>query len=656
MIGPLRHNRARIAFAHDVIMAAASFPLSLYLRMGDSLFVLADRYIWQGTAIFTCIAATVFLFSRLYRGIWRYASINDLVALTRATTIIILIFVPLMFVITRLDLVPRSLPLINWFVLLAMLGGPRFLYRLLKDRKLNNVLTRRDPDRVPILLVGAGDGAELFLRELKRDADAPYQVLGILDEKGTRVGREIHGIPVVGIVDSLKDVMRDSPVPPQRLVITKQTLDGELVRRVVEVAEAHGLTVSRAPKLTELTTGVESNRLAIRPVAVEDLLGRPQQPLDRDAMTAMVQGRRVLVTGAGGTIGSELVRQIAEKEPSSITLFDASEYQLYLIDMELSERFPDLPREAVLGDVRDRERVMETMGRLRPELVFHAAALKHVPMVEANPVEGVLTNALGSRIVADSCRANGVDCMVQISTDKVVNPTNVMGATKRIAEAYIQALDPVSRSEGSTRFVVVRFGNVLGSTGSVVPLFQRQLEAGGPLTVTHPEVTRFFMTVREAVELVLQAAVVGVEDADAAGRIFVLDMGQPIKVMDLARQMIRLAGLRPDKDIKIAVTGLRPGEKLFEELLHGGEEPLPTRAPGMTLAAPRTGDLTEMDAALSALETAARDRRRDAVLTKIQTLVPEYEPDLKTLARDKDAPVEAAPETMAPLDAPHVAE
>lgn len=660
MLGPLRHNRARIAFAHDVIMAAASFPLSLYLRMGDSIFVWADRYIWQGTAIFTCIAAVVFLFSRLYRGIWRYASINDLVALTKATTIIILVFVPLMFIVTRLELVPRSLPLINWFVLLAMLGGPRFFYRLLKDRKLNNVLSRRDPDRVPILLVGAGDGAELFLRELKRDADAPYQVLGILDEKGTRVGREIHNIPVVGTVDSLKEVMRDSPVPPQRLVITKQTLDGELVRRVVEVAEAHGLTVSRAPKLTELSAGVETNRLAIRPVAVEDLLGRPQQPLDRDAMTAMVRGRRVLVTGAGGTIGSELVRQIAEKEPASITLFDASEYQLYLIDMELSERFPDLPREAVLGDVRDRERVMEAMARIRPELVFHAAALKHVPMVEANPVEGVLTNALGSRIVADSCRATGVDCMVQISTDKVVNPTNVMGATKRIAEAYIQALDPVSRAEGSTRFVVVRFGNVLGSTGSVVPLFQRQLEAGGPLTVTHPEVTRFFMTVREAVELVLQAAVVGVEDADAAGRIFVLDMGQPIKVMDLARQMIRLAGLRPDKDIKIAVTGLRPGEKLFEELLHGGEERLPTRAPGMTLAAPRHGNLADMDQALSALETAARERRRDKVLSKIQTLVPEYEADKATLETNgvntPSVPPEASPGTKAPLDAPHVAE
>jgi len=252
-------------------------------------------------------------------------------------------------------------------------------------------------------------------------------------------------------------------------------------------------------------------------------------------------------------------------------------------------------------------------------------------MVEANPMEGVLTNVMGSRIVADACRAHGVACMVQISTDKVVNPTNVMGATKRMAEAYIQSLDPVSRAEGRTRYVVVRFGNVLGSTGSVVPLFQRQLQAGGPLTVTHPDVTRYFMTVREAVELVLQAAVVGIEDDDATGRIFVLDMGQPIRVLDLARQMIRLAGLRPDKDIGIAFTGLRPGEKLFEELLHGSESELPTRAPGMTLAAPRTSDLKRMQAALDALEASARDGRRDAVFAQIVDLVPEYVPDPATL-------------------------
>ena len=634
MFRALKHKRARIAFLHDVAMAAMSFPLSLYLRMGDAVEYLPDRTFWQGTLIFTAIAVVVFLSSRLYRGIWRYASIDDLVALTKAATIIVLCFLPLMFLVTRLEQMPRSLPLINWFVLLAMLGGPRFLYRVFKDRRLTSVLARADSKRVPILLVGAGDGAELFLRELRGDPNAPYLPVGILDEKGTRIGREIHNVPVLGGIDDFKQILKTVPLIPQRLVITKENLDGDLVRRVVELAESKGLTVARAPKRTELRSGdMDSGRLKVRPVAVEDLLGRPQQPLDRDAMRALVRGKRVLVTGAGGTIGSELVRQIAESGPAELTLFDASEYQLYLIDLELSERFKDLPRQAVLGDIRDRERVRAVMARVKPELVFHAAALKHVPMVEANPLEGVMTNCIGSRIVADACRDSGVACMVQISTDKVVNPTNVMGATKRIAEAYIQALDPISRDAGQTRYVVVRFGNVLGSTGSVVPLFRRQLEAGGPLTVTHPDVTRFFMTVREAVELVLQAAVVGVEDAEAAGRIFVLDMGPPVKVLDLARQMIRLAGLRPEKDIDIVFTGLRPGEKLYEELLYGGEEKLPTRAPGMTLAAPRTGNPAEMTAALDRLESLARSGDRQGALTAVSAMVPEYVPDPNTLQR-----------------------
>ncbi|MAL75518.1 MAG: nucleotide sugar dehydratase [Rhodospirillaceae bacterium] len=632
MLGLLKHNRARIAFTHDVIMAALSFPLSLYLRMGDGIFIFAGSYLLRGTIIFTLIAAVVFLTSRLYKGIWRYASIDDLVAMTKAVTLIVLIFLPLMFIVGRLESVPRSLPLINWFVLLAMLGGPRFLYRVMKDRGIRKGLLKSPTKQVPILLVGAGDGAELFLRELRRDANTPYYPVGILDETGGRVGREIHNVPVLGTVEDIQDVLKKCTLAPQKLVITKENLDGALVRRVMEKAEAHGLTVSRAPKLTELRGGLESDRLEIKPVAVEDLLGRPQQPLDREAMKALVRGRRVLITGAGGTIGSELVNQIADSHPSHLFLFDASEYQLYQIDMAMAEKHPDLPREAVLGDVRDKMRVQDTMQRLHPQLVFHAAALKHVPMVEANPLEGVQTNALGSRIVADACRAAGVDCMVQISTDKVVNPTNVMGATKRVAESYIQALDPVSRAEGGTRYVVVRFGNVLGSTGSVVPLFRRQLQAGGPLTVTHPEVTRYFMTVREAVELVLQAAVVGTEDADAAGRIFVLDMGQPIKVLDLARQMIQLAGLQPDKDIQIKFTGLRPGEKLYEELLHGGEAELPTRAPGMTLAAPRTGNLKDLQSALDALEKAARAGQRDTVLRIMTDLVPEYTPDPGTMA------------------------
>jgi O-antigen biosynthesis protein WbqV len=346
-------------------------------------------------------------------------------------------------------------------------------------------------------------------------------------------------------------------------------------------------------------------------------------------MSRLVAGRRVLVTGAGGTIGAELVRQIAALGPAHLTLFDVAEYQLYLIDLDLAERFPEVPRASLLGDVRDRARLDEVMAGARPELVFHAAAYKHVPMVEANPVEGVLTNVVGTRNLAEACRAAGVAAMVMISTDKAVHPTNVMGATKRLAEGICQALDLLGRREGgATRFITVRFGNVLGSTGSVVPLFQRQLARGGPLTVTHPEVTRYFMTVAEAVELVLQAAALASSDHPPpgieAGGIFVLEMGEAVRIADLARQMIRLAGFVPDRDVKIEFVGLRPGEKLAEELFHEAEPPVATESDGLLLARPRTTDYAMLARGLKELEEAARDRDSARCQAVLARLVPEF--------------------------------
>jgi O-antigen biosynthesis protein WbqV len=341
-------------------------------------------------------------------------------------------------------------------------------------------------------------------------------------------------------------------------------------------------------------------------------------------MRHLIAGKRVLVTGAGGTIGGELVRQVCRLAPAHVALLDNGEYNLYQIDLEVGERHPDLPRSAILADIRDRARLDQVMAELHPELVFHAAALKHVPMVEANPIEGLLTNAIGTRNVADACRAAGVAAMVQISTDKVVNPTSVMGASKRIAESYCQALDVVEASQkGRTRFITVRFGNVLGSTGSVVPLFQRQLAQGGPLTVTHKDMMRYFMTVREAVELVLQATVLG-SHGEAAGKIFVLDMGEPVRIFDLAKQMIRLAGKRPDIDIAIKITDLRPGEKLFEEIFHGAEPLLPTACNGILLAAPRAGDAGSLGNAIDQLAAACHRDDLATVQLLLHRLVPEY--------------------------------
>ncbi len=564
----------------------------------------------------------------LYRGIWRYASLSDLLAIGRAVTIALLIFLPITFIFNRLDSVPRGSLVITWFVLIFLLGAPRMLYRIFKDRGFDHLFDRNVHKRVPVLLIGAGDNAEVFVREMARDRDAPYEVFGIVDEKGTRVGRQIHGVPVLGLLEDLADIVETldhAGRMPQRLILTKRLDHGES-DRALELANAKGISIARLPRLAEIE-GDNSQRLEPRPVAIEDLLGRPQLLLDRDAMRRLIEGRRVLITGAGGSIGSELVRQVAGFQPAHLSLLDNSEHLLYAIGLDLDETRASLSRRTVLVDVRHRSRLEAVMAAERPSLVFHAAALKHVPLVQSNPLEGVLTNVIGTRNVATACRAVGAAAMVLISTDKAINPTSIMGATKRLAESYCQALDIVERRRGAagTRFITVRFGNVLGSTGSVVPLFQRQLDAGGPLTVTDPGMTRFFMTIREAVKLVLQASALGVAGADReAGKIYVLDMGEPIKIIDLARQMIRLAGLHPDTDIEIKIVGLRPGEKLHEELFHQSEILIPTANPGLRLASPRTVDLELLDRSFDELSALAAHCQDQLVLAMIHRLVPEF--------------------------------
>ena len=616
-------DRARVAFLHDVVMAAISFPVSVYLRLGERTWVEAQEYLLPGTFLFAAIAAVVFKMSQMHRGIWRYASLDDLVAITKTVTLAILIFLPLLFLFTRLELFPRSVPFINWFVLMTLLGGPRFAYRVFKDRRMEHLLERMDHRRVPVLLVGANDAAETFIRQEARDRDASYRVVGVLDEKGRRVGRTMHGVPVLGDLSDLESVVEKADPRPERIVLAHRRLDGSTVRDLLQRADAMGLNLARLPRLSELRAGVE-DQMETRPIAIDDLLGRPQAVLDRDAMKRLVAGKSVLITGTGGTIGAELTRQIAASEPSRLILLDSSEFNLYQIEREITAAYPELDLPMVLADVRDRGRLDRTFARHTPELVFHAAALKHVPMVEHNPLEGVRTNVIGSRNVADACRAANVRLMVQISTDKAVNPTSIMGATKRLAESYTQALDLAGQTQDGTRFVTVRFGNVLGSTGSVVPLFQEQIAAGGPVTVTDPEVTRYFMSVREAVELVLQASAIGAVDAAACGKIFELEMGEPIRIVDLARQMIRLAGKRPDEDIAIAFTGLRPGEKLQEELLHAGEDLLPTSNPNLRLAHPRTADLPLLQRALDEIDEACRTGKQELALSMLQRLVPEY--------------------------------
>ncbi len=532
-----------------------------------------------------------------------------------------------------------AFPAVLGLTLLALLAAPRVAYARMQVRPSPREAQPDAPDSA--LLVGTGEDADLFLRALAQDRHQRLRVSGLL--VGSRqTGRRIQGQPILGSIDDAPSVLARLHAEgrlPQCLVVATPDLAGTRLAALLEQADRYGMVTRRAPRPTALDPatrpagrGGKERELELRPIAIEDLLNRPQVPLDREGMARLIQGRRVIVTGAGGTIGAELARQLATLGPERLILLDNGEYALWQIDLELTETVPEVPRQALLADIRDEARIRALFEHWRPELVFHAAALKHVPMVEANPLEGLLTNVAGTRHVADAARAAGARAMVLISTDKAVNPTSVMGASKRLAEMYCQALDIAARAGGAgMRCVTVRFGNVLGSTGSVVPLFQRQLARGGPLTVTHPDMRRYFMTVREAVGLVLQASVVGTKappDSEASAHeagIFVLDMGEPVKIVELARQMVRLAGLRPDQDVEIRFTGLRPGEKLYEELFHGKEPPAPTGHPGLLMATPRTADPAIVGRAIEEIAAACRGGQSRLALTLLGRLVPEFE-------------------------------
>ncbi len=627
-------SRVSLVALHDLLQAAVAFELAVWLRhlsLGNDVPFLTD---WPNTAIFVAVGAVVFWRVGLYRGIWHYASVTDLMTIVRGVTLALLLFLPLLFLISRLQDFPRTSMILLWPLLVAQLSLPRLAYRLIKDGNLSAVFERTVDDRVPVLLVGAGATAELFIREMQR-AGAPYRVVGIVDDKPGRIGRDLRGVRVMGAVTQLADVVGRLDARkrrPQRLLLATEKITPESVRDLLDRVDDLGMTLARLPRVTDFQSD-RPDPTAIRPLDMEDLLGRPQKVLDREAVRRLVAGKRILVTGAGGTIGSELVRQIAALDPAHVTLLDNGEHALYQIDLELGGRHPELPRSAVLADVRDAARIAHVFAAERPALVFHAAAFKHVPLSEQNPYEAVLTNVVGSRVVAQACLQHGIHTMVLISTDKAVNPTSVMGVSKRLAEMYCQALS--RERENGTRFVAVRFGNVLGSTGSVVPLFQKQIAAGGPVTVTDPETTRFFMTTREAVELVLAASAMDAAE-HVAGTVFVLDMGTPVRIQDLARQMIRLVGLQPDKDVAISYTGLRPGEKLHEELSHQAENLTPTTQAGVMRAAPRTLALAELDRDLDALRDAAQREDLAALAALIRKIVPEFTPsglDLPSVAQ-----------------------
>ncbi len=542
------------AFIHDLLMLPVAWLLAFWLRfnLGD---IPAEQLNVALVALPILVLAqgTVNWLLGLYRGVWRFASLPDLMRIAKAVLTGTGLTFFLLFVFNRLDAVPRSVPPLYLLLQLALLAGPRLVYRWLKDHRLN----LGDGQRV--LIVGAERAGEMLARDMLRDPQRAYVPVAFVDDRPRRHGAEVHGIPVRGGTEAIPALALDLEI--DLILLATPDASASEMQRLVDLCERAGPPFRTVPQLGNLMNGQVSIS-QVRPVRIEDLLGRDPVALDEAAIRQGLTGRRILVTGGGGSIGSELCRQIARARPAGLILADHGEYNLYQIDRELRLAYPDLALRCRLVDVTDAEAVAALFAQERPEILFHAAAYKHVPLLEDQVRAAVRNNILGTRILATAADRWGVEQFILISTDKAVNPANVMGATKRVAERLCQVLDTQSR----TRFIAVRFGNVLGSAGSVVPLFRAQIAQGGPLTLTHPDMERFFMTIPEACQLIMQAANIG-----RGGEVFVLDMGEPVPIRYLAEQMIRLSGQRPGQDIAIEYIGLRPGEKLFEELFYPSE-------------------------------------------------------------------------------------
>ncbi|MDA8254618.1 MAG: nucleoside-diphosphate sugar epimerase/dehydratase [Betaproteobacteria bacterium] len=595
---------------HDILAAALAWLGGYWLR-----FNLDVPPEFQAAALSTLLwvvplQAAVFWRFGLYRGIWRFASLPDLKRILLAVGLAALL-IPLVLILFRVStVVPRSVLILDPLLLLTVMGGSRLAYRAWKEHRLSGVL---HPDSKPALVAGAGSAADFLLRELARNPSG-FRVVGLLDDSRDKQGRLVQGIPVLGPLADVAAWARKMDVDD--VVLALPSAAHEVRKRVTQACSDAGLNVLTIPSLEDLVSGRVSVS-SLRRIELDDLLGRDPVQLDDSGLHRLLTGQVVMVTGAGGSIGSELCRQIARFEPAKLVLFEQSELALYAMEQELPQRFPNLAIVPVIGDVKNAVWVNQVMAAQRPAVVFHAAAYKHVPLMEnGNAWEAVRNNVLGTQVVAAAAQAHGVGTFVMISTDKAVNPTNVMGATKRLAEMACQAMQQPT----GTRFVSVRFGNVLGSSGSVIPKFQKQIEAGGPVTVTHPEITRYFMSIPEAAQLVLQAGLMG-----KGGEIFVLDMGEPVKIAELAKLMIRLSGADENR-IRIEYTGLRPGEKLYEELLADYESTLLTPHPKLRVAKARTADAGWHGECLGWLvRTDFQDEA--AVKRQLKAWVPEYQPE-----------------------------
>ncbi len=599
------------ALLHDVIVAIVAWVAAYLLRFNFSIPVEHVQQMTQSLLWVIPLQASLFVALSLYRGVWRFASVSDLKRILFAVALSATLVTAVLFMLRTGIVIPRSVLILDPLLLILMMGGSRFAYRAWKEHQLYGTTLKQG---TPVIVLGAGEAAIALVKDLARSAQ--WRVVGLLDDDSTMHGREIFGVKVKGAIQKIGEVSKRLGV--EHVIVAMPSAHHQKRRQAIELANQLELEVFTVPAIDDLMSGKVSVS-QIRKVDVEDLLGRDAVKLDNTGLQHLIESQIVLVSGAGGSIGSELCRQIVKYKPTTLICLDLSEFSLYQLEQELSALKLTTKLVYLTCDVKNRVRIDNLLKQYKPSVAFHAAAYKHVPMMEnGNVWEALSNNVVGTHTLAQACKDAGVAKFVLISTDKAVNPTNVMGASKRLAEMVCQGL----QGHDSTKFVIVRFGNVLGSSGSVIPKFREQIAKGGPITITHPEITRYFMSIPEAAQLVMQAGLMG-----KGGEIFVLDMGEPVKIADLAADMIRLSGLQAD-EIKIEYVGLRPGEKLYEELLADDEHTMPTPHEKLRIAQARTADAAWVKKLLKWIES-AHSVNEHHIKTELAIWVEEYSPQIQ---------------------------
>lgn len=615
MISFIQKNRKLFFLIGDIILITLAVSLAFFLRFEGKIPTVHIPNL-QGLIVLALIfCLPIFYFFKLYSFSWAYVSTQELVSLSKATALSFLLSGAALLIFRdfpQFSGFPRSALFISYFLIFLFCGGLRFSKRIY----LQSFQKGLKEEKARTLIVGAGDAGEQILRSIQASGNSSYLPVGFVDDNPAKRGVIIHGLKVLGKINEIPKIVKEYQI--EEMIIALPSAGSKAIRGAVEMGRKAGLKkIKIVPSLSAIMNG-EITLGALREVQMEDLLGRETVSLDTKSLEGFLQNKTVLITGAAGSIGSELCRQIAKFNPSLLIILDQDETGIFNISEELEDRFPRLNISPLVADIQDEEKIEQIFNKFKPNIIFHAAAYKHVPLMEVHPDEAVKNNVFGTEIVAKAAIRQGVEKFIFVSTDKSVNPTSIMGATKRVGEMICQSLN----QKNVTKFISVRFGNVLDSRGSVIPIFREQIKKGGPVEVTHPEMKRYFMVTSEACLLVMQAGAMG-----QGGEVFVLDMGEPIKILDLAKEMIRLSGFEPDKDIPIVFTGVRPGEKLFEEILTAEEGTLATQNQKIFMAKLSEADEEKLNQGLESLREAVKKANRKEIVNILKQLIPSYQPN-----------------------------